>query len=291
MTDAKASAPSEAQSESRTRRRIAVPCVRHKELKQNLMLIPHLSVRRHLPLAPEGRIAAFLCALFLFAAAPRAEAQSAAPAPRTEEDSRFSVGAGLGYTFLGDTSLGGAAGLSGLGSRAPYATGLVEVRVHPRVRLGVGLTGSYTHAGARSGAAFGGSDVPEQSFRAGSASLSARYVLNPSALVEVSPLLAVGARTASSKGQQFGSVMNTDGSYDPVTQDTRDTGIDARLGLVLEYRLLPQLWLRMESNFVSASYSQIHATYRAPSKTTKGDFTQASIVAGFSPALQVRMTF
>lgn len=85
--------------------------------------------------------------------------------------------------------------------------------------------------------------------------------------------------------------MNTDGGYDPLTQDTRDAGVDARLGLVLEYRLLPQLWLRMESSFVSASYSQVNATYRAPGKTTKDHFAQASVGAGFSPALQVRMTF
>ncbi len=259
------------------------------------MLNTYLS-RPALPFArPYGRLASLLCALLVLTVS-HAHAQSTAsePAPPTEDASRFSLGAGLGYTFFNGAGVGvgvGGAGLSDLGSRAPYATGLVEMRVHPRWRLGAGLNGAYTHSGARSGTGFGGADQPAQSYGVGGASLSARYIINPGAVVEVSPLLALGVHAGRAKGQPAGSTMNAEGGYEPITQDTREAGVDARLGLVVEHRLLPQLWLRMESSFVSANYSQARATFRAQNQTTKSDFNQTSLAAGFSPALQLRMTF
>jgi len=244
-----------------------------------------------------GLLAFVFLTLLLLGTASDAQAQrAAAEATPRDETSRFSVGAGVGYTIYGDRGLGPifvgqGAGLSLATANSPYATGLVEVRLNPRVRLGVGLSGSYVHAGARKGSALGGMDTPSQDWGGGGASVSARYVVNPDSVVEVSPLFALGVHAGGTKGQLAGSVVNESGGYDSVVLSSQDMGVDARFGLVLEHRLLPQLWLRMESSFASASYNSVRATYRSKGSTTKDSFSQAGVAAGFSPALQLRMTF
>ena len=228
----------------------------------------------------------------------QAAAQAAPEAKATEEESsRFSVGAGVGYPFGDNTGLIGLGGASGLSAsfyaaaqgRAPYGTALVEAQLSRRLRLGLGVLGSYDHVSGREDG--NGERLPATTFSAWAGSVSLRWIVNPGARVEVSPLLALGGYRSAVQGVQVGSVQQEDGSFRATTASAHGQALSARLGLVLEYRLLSQLFLRLESQFVSASYGSARSVTHAPGKDPRDHVVSSGVDILFNPSLQLRFTF
>jgi opacity protein-like surface antigen len=244
-------------------------------------------------LALVGLVLALFTARAAAQAAPQPTAAPAASAP-----SRFSVGAGIGFSSEGLGGLGGVSYSSPAlyAGRAftPVGTALLEAELTQRLRLGVGLSGSYTSSRERDGREDARQPRSYPKKVAGAAAaVSLRWIVNPEGVVQVSPLISLGGNWATAKGvsSDFVPATDTEPAY-YLEADSDGYGVDARFALVLEHALLPQLYLRFESHFVRLSYSKIEAVTDAESgPRTKESLSQTSFALGWYPVLQLRLTF
>jgi hypothetical protein len=246
------------------------------------------------------RAFSLLCSVFCASADPCAatahaqEALVTTPQTAPKEPSRFSLGAGLGVNLLGDTygpapsAASGLGGLSSAAARAPFGTSLFEFAASPKWRLVLGVAGSYNRrlSGDQDS---GGAD--NAWFVSGSAGF--RCVLNPGAVVELSPLVTVGGFRSQVEGVVVGSSIPA-GAVLPVDtlRDSMALGYDVRAVLVLEHALLSNLYLRFETYLLRASYTK-SALRDTPSPADdkcncRRDF---ALAYGLSPVLQLRLTF
>lgn len=237
-----------------------------------------------------------------------------APLPEAPPLGRWSLGAGVGFSGTGDVGLGGLEGLSGFAgssmgpanSQTPYGTAVAEVALSPVFRLVLGVQGSYAKQLSRERdpeTEYIVGRGPEGDFRWSlGGSVGGRAVLNPGGVVEVSPILMLGGfRHVSETTYQSGNVpelsalLYTNRHYSSV-------GWDARLGLVLEYSLLPNLFLRFETYFVRLGYAKASVENTIPERPTDLDSkilfsmtregrSDLSLNYGVSPSLQLRMNF
>lgn len=224
------------------------------------------------------------------------EAKITTPEP-ANKPGRYSLGAGLGFNAVGDAYASTAGALAGLGalasspSRAPFGTSLLEVAATPKWRFVLGVSGSYTRR-------ISDDEAPSPSGGAKTAwifsgSVGFRCVLNPGAVVEVSPLFTVGAFRSLSEGLVSGSTIPSGGTEPVYTlRDAMTLGYDARVGLVLEHALLSNLYLRFETYFLRASYtkSAIRDT-PAPGDDKCKCRRDIGLAYGLAPVLQLRLAF
>jgi hypothetical protein len=242
-----------------------------------------------------------LLTLSMLVSLPTARAEQSAELPHTnlaqDKPARFSLGAGLGVGLVGEAGLGGlgalgAAGLAGLGAaqgRTPFGASLIELLLSPQLRLVLGAVGSYNKT-----------TESEDKLELGTANsawsvggtFGLRWVLNPGATVEISPLLSLGASKAVAKRQRVGSYANEGGIQEYILQNAKAWGYDARLGLVLEYALLTNLYLRLEGYFARAGYTKTATSRFDPrAENTHSQRSDLGLSFGFAPVLQLRLTF
>jgi hypothetical protein len=247
------------------------------------------------------KLAGPLLALLVTVLSSRALAHDAAQnldAPRAPEPrTRFSVGAGLGFASdsLGGDGLAGLAGLNNYyysrGS-IPFGTALLEAKLSDGLRLGLGLSGGYSKASQNVSDPSSVSSLPESSGWLGG-TLNARWVLNPHDLVQVSPMVGVGGSYAKANDQRGTYVpsmeVGAQGSY--LKADSSGKSVDARLGLVVEYRLLPQLYLRLESYFARLSYTKYKVADKPEGAGNYERLSQTTFSVGWLPVIQLRVAF
>lgn len=215
-------------------------------------------------------------------------------------EGRWSFGAGVGGVLYGSDVYGrsAAAGLSALGggnAGGAFGTVLIERALSPRLRLGATVTGSYADS-EREGDELRNAPSPDRTTASSAGGgISLRWVLNPGDLVEISPLVLVGAQGYRQDG------ANASGSYDAQGQvlsrsetEFAGYGIHARLGFVVEYRLLARLYLRLETHLLRVERSQVEEAIRTENQDgsverDRQTYTGISATLGVQPALQIRV--
>jgi hypothetical protein len=240
----------------------------------------------------------FAISVLLIATKAQAQGAQELDAPKPAPLRRFPVGAGVGFANDG---LGGSGLISYGGSTSsgnwlrgstPLGSALVEVALSERLRLGLGVSGSYSK-----------SELDDERDQASpryyprkmgfvGAALSLRWVLNPKDALQVSPLVALGGQYSMAKGLQSTYVPSTDteeSSY--LSADGHGHGVDARLGLVFEYALLPQLFLRLESHFLRVGYEKTDAVTKVAGERQHERANSTSLAFGWLPILQLRFAF
>jgi hypothetical protein len=208
----------------------------------------------------------------------------------------FGGGVGLGGYESGLSGLSGAGALGGLGGlRAPVGVALLERTLSPALRLGVNLSGSYARSDVdESGDAPGVEASTSHSSRVGGG-VSLRWVLNPGQLVEVSPMAALGGAWLRAEAEARILSYSPEGDVTVSReQDSDGWGVDGRLGLVVEYRLLSRLYLRLESHFARVGFDHQRLTTRdvavdRPTVNSRADMDTFSVSFGFQPFLQLRI--
>ncbi|MFT3925773.1 MAG: hypothetical protein QM778_24740 [Myxococcales bacterium] len=244
-----------------------------------------------------GRLGLILGVLFALSPARAQEAKVTPPDPGPPPLARFSVGAGVGFGGLGEVY--NATSGRYAGSRTPIGSSLFEVAASPRWRVVLGIAGTYDKRLTESNnspntvTVDGGvvRDGPESTWML-SGSAGVRCVLNPGGVVEVSPLLTLGAHKTMSKGIPSTTYSSAGQASEPTTVDAVSKGYDARLGLVLEHALLPNLYLRFETYFARASYLRTASRQNGSSAPENCNCRRdLSVGYGLSPFLQVRLTF
>lgn len=113
-----------------------------------------------------------------------------------------------------------------------------------------------------------------------------RWILNPNSLVQVSPMATIGAAIASVKDAVRGFSSDSEGNrtYDPVDVSSRSASLN--LGLVFEYRLAQQLYLRFDNQLVSAALAYAEETSQSQPKRTENT---TSVGLRWTPSLQLRV--
>jgi hypothetical protein len=247
-----------------------------------------------------------MTALVLASSTARAEQTSGAldaPAPEQtqarEATGSWSIGAGVGLSGFGVSSYGvSGSGLAGVRAEGLSTLGvaLLERTLTPALRLGLAATGGYTRTNGEHEGDLETSPVGDSRSSTVAALLTLRWVLNPGDLVEVSPLVALGGRWLRSDGHVTGySSSGPDGlSGWRREQDTKGYGLEGRLGLAVEYRLISRLYLRFESHFASVGASNVEVTNReisddAPTVTGTDSADTLGVSFGFQPFLQLRV--
>ncbi len=242
------------------------------------------------------------------------EAKVSSPDPEIPPLARWSFGAGVG--FVGTGELASPSALRGLtisdgspapaGSLTPYGTALVEIALTRVVRLALGLQGSYATQLSRER-----DPQPEHIIGRGpqgdsqwslGAGMGVRAVLNPGGVVEISPILMLGGFRAVSESTYMTSVNNALPARFYTNRKAVVTGWDARLGLVLEYALLTNLFLRFETYFARLGYGKSSFEDTTPDPISDVDSrvlfsitrearSDLSLTYGVSPSVQLRMSF
>lgn len=182
-------------------------------------------------------------------------------------------------------SLGfGQVGLSNYSSniRSPTGIALFEVAASRRVRLMLGVSGSYTkRLRVRS-------DEEDRSPRSNwliGGGLGVRWIANPGGPVEIAPALLLGIHGGRTKDIP-GTLHESNGvEYDTLGDDA-SLGADARLGVVTEYALLPNLHLRFEAYFLRAGFER--SAVRRNGLTTRT--AHMGLNWGIAPSLILRMS-
>jgi hypothetical protein len=221
------------------------------------------------------------------ASAPDAVAASEPPA-------RYSVGAGIGFVGYGDVQSGAASlgayyggALPAAVSRAPIGTTLLEYAVSSTWRLTAGINGSYQRMVSGEHRV---QNYPEKAWSVGG-TVGVRRVLNPGGVVEVSPILVLGAYRAKMHGVTAHGT-DVDGLPIEFAREDRQRGLDGRLGLVLEHGLLANLYLRMDVYFLRVGYSKNEVASIVPDGADRVDQRKdVSLGYGLSPSLSLRLTF
>lgn len=249
----------------------------------------------------------------LTASAEAQETRISAPAPEVPPLGRWSLGAGVGFSGTGDVGLTNAyrgvlagSSVSPANSQTPYGTALAEIALSPVFRLVLGMQGGYSRQLSRERDPKPESIVgrgPEgDSYWTLGGAIGARAVLNPGGIVEISPILMFGGyRSASETTYMSGKVPEFDALL-YATRKSSTVGWDARLGLVLEYSLLPNLFLRFETYFVRLGYGKASTEDTIPEPPTDLDSkllfsmthegrSDLALNYGVSPSLQLRMSF
>ncbi|HEX7478628.1 MAG TPA: hypothetical protein VF331_12530 [Polyangiales bacterium] len=228
---------------------------------------------------------------------PSAQPTDKPAATTTAQDSsRISLGVGVGF---GDASASSGFVVTGLGSSpsmmlpgsSPFGVALIEATVTRRLRLGLSVTGAYQKLEHSDQRPVGQTNnyFPGEQSQLGAA-LSARWVLNPGGVVEISPLAVLGVHRGWATGLQSTYVPTTTGSGPGtyLTADATGAGIDVTAGLVLEYRLLQQLYLRFESSLARARHSHVDSVTHAGSQRLHERLNQTNLSFGWQPVLQLR---
>ncbi len=276
-------------------------------------MLPRRSVKTpdELPPLPKEPMKSVLLTIVLLtttfsAARVRAEVPDSpnpALAKVTEGSGRWSFGAGVGMTLYGsDYGLGstsGAAGLArlgGVGSSGPFGVGLIERSLSPALRLGLSVVGGYSQEQNKSNDRDPNVAPPSRTTSASAGgAVSLRWVLNPGELVEVSPFVALGAHWASREGALTSWTHGSEGEVVARNElDVEGYGLNARLGMVVEYRLLTRLYLRLESHLLR--FDRTHAKQKnlfervdAPSEVGRQTVVVTSLGLGIQPMLQLRI--
>ena len=195
----------------------------------------------------------------------------------------WSVGAGVGFGYsLG--SLGQLAGGSGSLTN-PRGIALVEYRATKSLALFVSADALHFETHVENTPP---EDAPDLNYPRSPAeittevggSLGARWIINPDGIVEVSPSVQLDASWRRERG---GSHEN------PRRYTTLTYGMS--LGLVLEYQLLEQLFLRLNSPIMAARIgSGTRLTGRDESQD-KRETTEYFAGLSLAPTLQIRFLF
>jgi hypothetical protein len=239
-----------------------------------------------------------ICWLGLVASAAQADAPPPPPAgapTAVEESGRWSFGGGVGLASYEVISLSGLGSRSALGSlRGPVGVALIERSLGPAWRLGANVLGSYTRSETDDEADAPGIARDRHAASRVSGGVSLRWVLNPGQLVEVSPMLALGGGWLREEGATRGVSYSENAITGRRQDDSKGWGVDGRLGLVVEYRLLTRLYLRLESHFFRVGLEHQRVTTRdtstdAPPETSHADLEQFGVSLGFQPLLQLRI--
>jgi hypothetical protein len=210
---------------------------------------------------------------------------------------RWSIGAGIG---LGGWSLGygqlgclasSSGGLSSSGSSvglgcgwSPQGSVLVEFQLSRRSALVFDGTFSYMKPVS--------SNLTDTSAKGGGLSLGWRQLLNPGGVIEISVVgVLAGDWHALDSGYQI--INNEDDStiVHRFHQYSYDVGV--RVGLVLERKLIDNLYLRLESSIGQMSYFWSESRYTSldTQKVSRSGAGGLSVSLAISPAIQLRMTF
>jgi hypothetical protein len=226
----------------------------------------------------------------------------AVPAPEAprpaQQPARWSFGAGvglLGYNLGSVVGPGAAGALGSLSGTTLLGVGLLERTLTPSLRLGLAASGGYSRRNTDS---HDFDATPEgqlsQGFYGGL--LSLRWVLNPGDLVEVSTLVGLGGHGLRANSDTHSRTTAADGSATEARSkvDSKNRGIDGRLGLVVEYRLLERLYLRLETHFASVgadhTSSSSHETSADGVRQSGGQTSDTLFLNfGFQPFLQLRV--
>lgn len=245
----------------------------------------------------------FLTTLLIGTVAEADESHSAqqGSSNRAAEPGRWSFGAGIGTVFYGSDyglyGASGAAGLAALGGSGggTYGAVLIERTLSPALRLGASLTGSYADS-ERKGDEQPRNPSPDRTTHSSAGGgISLRWVLNPGDLVEISPLLIVGAQWFNRDGANYSASYDDQGQvFSRSETDVDGYGIYARLGFVVEYRLLTRLYLRLETHLLRVERNQYEESTRtesqgSPIERDRQTATGVSASFGVQPMLQIRI--
>lgn len=244
----------------------------------------------------------FLSTLFVGAVAEADESARAQPGSSSgvPEPGRWSFGAGIGTVLYGsDFGLSGSSATAGLaalgGAGGTYGAVLIERSLSPALRLGATLSGSYADT-ERKGDELGSTPSPERTtYGSVGGGISLRWVLNPGDLVEISPLVIVGAQWFERDGASSGASLDAQGQILSRSEtDVNGYGINARLGFVVEYRLLTRLYLRLETHLLRVERTKSEETTRTespgvPTQREQQTATGISANVGVQPLLQIRV--
>jgi len=206
-----------------------------------------------------------------------------------------SVGAGIG--FGGSRTIASLLSTSvfllhgfGTDPYSPRGTGLVEVAQSRSFRWVLGVEGAYqTHdsVGAEPTSFVGSSATTNAGV---GASLGMRWISHPDAVVQASPIASVGVAWIHADGVRTGGYNDADGEHLPLYGDASAYLAVLRIGVVFEYRLLDQLYLRFDNQVLQGQLGSVDEEEDTPEgprdhRTTK---TYAAGVA-WQPTLQLRM--
>jgi len=204
----------------------------------------------------------------------------------------WSVGAGMGFSVYGGWTSGTGYGLAGLVSSyygyynismpsSPIGKLLVERRLGESWALMFQLSGSYTDNGDSQRVS------PELALSL-SANLGTRWIINPGGAVEISPYVLLGGGMQEMKEVLVG--YKSDGA--PVYSDPSGTVIGLGVGLVLERKLIDNLFLRLESLVAEITYSHVEgSTLSTDDKVSNLAVNRFTADLAFTPSIQLRLTF
>jgi hypothetical protein len=202
----------------------------------------------------------------------------------------WSIGAGLLFADAGLVGLSNQVSISGTAYTPVIRTSVfLERRLWDHVYLLLQPDFSYRKYYRDNGAISSGLDI-DRSTSVG-ASMGLRWVANPGDLVEIGMTHLFDSDWTYQKGSTQISQVNLN-SYvqSNVQQAFYDVGLST--GLVAEYMLMRQLWLRIHVSLVRATYSKVTTRYQdqnGPTNTEHNSIFDLSLLA--SPRLEIRLTW
>jgi hypothetical protein len=121
-------------------------------------------------------------------------------------------------------------------------------------------------------------------------SIGWRRLFNPGGVVEVS---AIGVLTGNWNFSDFWGTSTTDQTTTVYTYSFYSYSFGLLVGLVLERKLLDNLYLRLESSLgqVSYNWSEYKGTNTSTQETSRSGSGGLSAGLALSPAIQLRMVF
>jgi hypothetical protein len=206
----------------------------------------------------------------------------------------WSIGAGVQYTSFADSAMGtlntSISSTAGLAAPSIRASVFLERRLWNHVYFLFQPDFDYRKY-------YRGSSDAKSSLmvdRSTSAGLSAglRWVANPGAPVELGMTHLIDAdwTYATASGPRYRTVEGTTSAHTNVTMFAYDIGVST--GVVAEYKLMSQLWLRIHVAFLRAAFGKARVKYvdddSSSSLDTDGNFNLSLFAA---PRLELRLTW
>lgn len=210
--------------------------------------------------------------------------------PPSAAPARVSVGAGIGFRGFGSSPLF----LAPYGGPAAYSlsgVGLVELVQDERVRWTLAVHGSFfkQFEEAEENTGYVGPNTGTASAVGGW--LGVRRVINPGAVVEVSPMVTIGAGAHFLADRFVGGISDPDGNFTPSLEDSSGYSVRADLAFVFEHQLAQGLWLRFENHVAGLGFTRSLTETATGEDVTRRRQKSVTAGVGWSPILQLRMGF
>lgn len=217
-----------------------------------------------------------------------------------DPDLPWSIGAGIGLASYGDPIVSpiGMSLLSPLIYRTtPWGVMLVEKQLTHHVSWILDVRASVTYLTSEDDSdtpdGEEASEEPQTSGAVGGAT-GMRWNFNPGGPVEVSGTVVAAGWWQGVEGIDHNWMTTSQGGIEKVDLKyaTNAFSVGLAFGLVLERKLLDNLFLRFESRLLNAYYTQVESSAQTlDADVTTDKDTRLSAGLAFSPAIQLRLEF